>query len=390
MKFLYHHRTKSRDGQAVHIRELISALRGRGHEVTEWALSPVFGEAADDGAMGSEGGVLGRLAARAPRALYEVAEHGYGPAVAGRLAAAGRELGAEVLYERHALGNTAGIRAARRLGIPLLLEVNAPLALERGAHETLVFRGWAARSERAVLAAADRILCVTAVLADMLAAQGVARSKLVVIPNGVDLSLYPPRTEGADDEVVIGFTGFFRPWHRVEALVDALAEGVLPATARLLLVGDGPSRESIETRAAERGVADRVTVTGAVHRDAVPGHVRRMDVCVQPAATGYASPLKLFEYMGAGAAVVAPDQPNLREILTDDTDALLFPPGDTAALTAALARLAQDGALRRRLGAGARNTIVERGYTWDDNAARVAALAAERCAAWRGAAEVAS
>src|SRR5262249_2503041 len=132
MNILYHHRTKSRDGQAVHIRELLAALRARGHRVEEWALSR-----GDSGAMGSEGGSAGRRLASGPRWISELGAHAYGPMGAGRLAAAGRSLGAEVLYERHALGNTAGLRAARRLGIPLLLEVNSPLALERAEHEQL-------------------------------------------------------------------------------------------------------------------------------------------------------------------------------------------------------------------------------------------------------------
>jgi glycosyltransferase involved in cell wall biosynthesis len=370
VKILYHQRTKSRDGQAVHIRELIAALRARGHGVQEWALS-----SGEQGEMGSEGGLLGRLLARAPRALYELGEHAYGPAVAGRLTAAGRTAGAEIVYERYALGNTAGLRAARRLGIPLLLEVNSPLARERAEHETLVFRRWAARSERRLLQRADRVLAVTRVLADMLVQSGVPRPRVAVVRNGVDLERYPEAAERDGPGVVIGFTGFFRAWHRIEDLVDALADGALPADARLLLVGDGPARASIEARATARGVAARVRVTGAVAHAEVPGHVRSMDICVQPAATPWASPLKLPEYMAAGRAIVAPDQQNLRELLTHGRDALLFDPGQPAALAAAVAQLARDPARRRALGRAARETVVREKLTWDGAAERVEAVA---------------
>lgn len=379
MNVLYHHRTKSRDGQAVHIRALIGALRARGHRVEEWALSR-----GDAGAMGSEGGAAGRLLARAPRWVYEVGEHAYGPLVAGRLAAAGRASGAEVLYERHALGNTAGVRAARRLGIPLLLEVNSPLARERSEHETLVFRRWAGRSEARVLRAADRVLCVTRVLADIVVAAGVPRPRVAVVPNGVDLARYPSPRPNAHDEVVIGFTGFFRPWHRIEDLVDALASGRLPPQARLLLVGDGPARPSIEARAARLGVSARVRITGAVEHEAVPALVSSMDLCVQPAATPWASPLKLPEYMAAGRAVVAPDQENLREVLVHGRDALLFDPARPELLVEAVARLCADRALRERLGAGARATVERERLTWDGAAERVEA-AARACLAERAA-----
>jgi glycosyltransferase involved in cell wall biosynthesis len=366
MNILYHHRTKSRDGQAVHIRELIAALRRREHTVHEWALSP-----GDQGDMGSEGGVVGRLMSHMPSVAYELAEHAYGPLVSRRLVEAGRACAADVLYERHALSNTAGVRAARSLGIPLVLEVNSPLATERSAHDSLVLQGWAARSERRVFDCADRLLVVTQVLADMLVSQGIPEGKVHVICNGADISLYPrtPRTDGAD--LVVGFTGFFRPWHGIETLVDGLADGALPAHSRLLLVGTGPAQPSIERRARERGVEDRVRITGAVSREQIPALVQSMDICVQPAAVAWASPLKLFEYMAAGKAIVAPDQPNLRETLRDGHDAQLFAPGEPAAMTAAVARLANDTALRTALGDAARQTLEDRRYTWDANAERV-------------------
>ncbi len=370
MNILYHHRTKSRDGQAVHIRELLLALRARGHTVQEWALAR-----GDGGSMGSEGGSTGRMLARAPRWAYELGEHLYGPLVAGRLAAAGRAAGAELLYERHALGNTAGVRVARRLGIPLLLEVNSPLAQERAEHETLVFRRWAARSERRVLRSADRVLCVTRVLADIVVAAGVPRPKVAVVRNGVDLARYPAPAPRGGEGLVIGFTGFFRPWHRIEDLVEALAGDRLPPSARLLLVGDGPSRESIERKAAQLGVAPRVTITGSVEHEAVPALVSSMDICVQPAATPWACPLKLPEYMAAGRAVVAPDQENLRELLTHGRDALLFEPGRPAALVEAVARLGADRALRERLGREARATVEREKLTWSGVAERVEAIA---------------
>lgn len=369
MNVLYHHRTKSRDGQAVHIRELIAAMRRRGLGVEEWALSK-----GDAGEMGSEGGLLGRLAALAPRGAYELAEHAYGWMVGSRLVQAGRSSGADVLYERHALNNTAGVRAARALGIPLLLEVNSPLTHERSAHETLVFQGWSRRSERRVLAAADRLLVVTEVLGEMLIADGIERAKVVVMPNGADLSQYPADAVAEHEGLVVGFSGFFRPWHDIESLVTALADGVLPANARLLLVGDGPSREAIESLADRRGVAERVTVTGAVERSRIPELVRTMDICVQPAATAWASPLKLFEYMAAGRAIVAPDQANLREVLTHERTALLFEPGDMAQ---AVARLAHDDALREELGLAARAHVEEQPYTWAGNAVRVERIAAD-------------
>ena len=69
--------------------------------------------------------------------------------------------------------------------------------------------------------------------------------------------------------------------------------------------------------------------------------------------------------------MIAPDQPNLREILTHEDNALLFDPHDDASLGVALTRLLRDPDLRARLGTSAKATISRRGLTWDDNARRV-------------------
>jgi glycosyltransferase involved in cell wall biosynthesis len=83
----------------------------------------------------------------------------------------------------------------------------------------------------------------------------------------------------------------------------------------------------------------------------------------------YTSPLKLFEYLAAGRAIIASDLPALREVLTHDVTAWLVPPGDAAALAGALGTLARDSARRQRFGEAARALSAE--YTWDRRAERL-------------------
>jgi glycosyltransferase involved in cell wall biosynthesis len=118
-----------------------------------------------------------------------------------------------------------------------------------------------------------------------------------------------------------------------------------------------------------------VHFTGVVERDRVPSFVAAFDIAVQPAATSYASPLKLFEYLAAGCPIIAPRQPNVAEVLTDEVNALLFAPDEPQALANALERLVADPVLRERLGSAARATVKERGFTWLCNAERVVAEA---------------
>ncbi|HWT09256.1 MAG TPA: glycosyltransferase, partial [Roseomonas sp.] len=296
-----------------------------------------------------------------------------------RLARAAREFRPDALYERANLFYLAGALLAWRHGLPFLLEVNSPLAQERAAFGRLRLRRLARWAENTVWRSADRVLPVTAVLADLVAAAGVARDRITVVPNGIDLAAFP---EGLDNrpagraEVVVGFVGFVRDWHGLDAVLRAIAASRVGPRIVLQVVGEGPARPGLERLAAELGIEGQVRFTGLAERDRIPALVAGFDIALQPASVAYASPLKVFEYMAAGRAIVAPDQPNIREVLADGRTALLFPPGDAAAMWAAVQRLAEDAALRDALGAAARAEAIRRDFTWAGNARRVATMAA--------------
>jgi glycosyltransferase involved in cell wall biosynthesis len=146
----------------------------------------------------------------------------------------------------------------------------------------------------------------------------------------------------------------------------------------LTVVGEGPARPELERLAAELGVSERVRFTGLAERDAIPRLIEGFDIALQPAAVPYASPLKVVEYMAAGRAIVAPDQPNLRELLQDGVTALLFDPRSGPAgeaMWTAVLRLAADPELRARLGRAAKAEVAARDLTWEGNARRVASIA---------------
>src|SRR5262249_36665981 len=143
VRILYHHRTASKDGQPVHIEELIAALRARGHEVR------VVGPEAPSGAgMGAQTPWVHRLRATLPKGLYELLEFAYTLVAYWRLRKAAAEFAPDVIYERYNLYLLAGWLLKRRLRLPLLLEVNAPLALERGRYGGLGLPRFARWAER--------------------------------------------------------------------------------------------------------------------------------------------------------------------------------------------------------------------------------------------------
>jgi len=153
-----------------------------------------------------------------------------------------------------------------------------------------------------------------------------------------------------------------------------MVSGAAPANARVLVVGDGPARSALEVLAGDLALGDRVRFTGVVAREKVPELVAAFDIALQPAVVAYASPLKLFEYLALAKVIVAPRQPNIEEVLTDEENALLFDAGDPDALGRTLTRLCADPALRARIAAGAGATIERQGLTWYRNAERVTAL----------------
>jgi glycosyltransferase involved in cell wall biosynthesis len=371
MRILYSHRIQSRDGQSVHVDELIAAFRAEGHEVM--VVGPSF---YDNASFGGESGFIDFMRKLLPGALGEVAELAYNIPAYRRLRAACREFKPDFIYERNNLYYLAGAWLARATGLPFLLEVNSPLADERIRFGNLRLHRLAHRTENQVWRRADRVLPVTGVLRDIIAATaGVPLARIVVVPNGVVLDRFAPAAERDGAAVTLGFVGFVRPWHGLDVVIREIAARKAGARINLTVVGDGPVRGELEAQAAALGVADRLTFLGVVAHAAVPGEVAKFDIALQPQVNAYASPLKIFDYMAAARAIVAPDQPNIREILVHEQTALLFDPTDPGALWQAVARLIDDPALRARLGANARAELERQDYTWRGNARRVAAMA---------------
>ena len=371
MKILYSHRIQSRDGQGVHLEAMVNSLREAGHEVR--LVGPSGFDRAE---LGGESRLTARLRSALPGWAAELAELGYAAPATLRLARAAAEFKPDIIYERANLFHLAGRLVARSRGIPLLLEVNAPLAEERARFGGLGLPRLAASTEHFAWRGADRVLPVTEVLASKIAAAGVPRERITVVPNGIHLEEFPETPPSpARETLVLGFVGFVREWHGLDAVVRGIAAWQGRPKLSLVVVGEGPARPGLERLAAELGIAERVRFTGLADRTAVPGLVAGFDIALQPAAVPYASPLKVFEYMAAARPIVAPDQPNLREVLRHEHDALLFDPAEPGAFWRAVERLAQDPALRHRLGAAARGEVLRRDLTWAGNARRVIAIA---------------
>ena len=274
----------------------------------------------------------------------------------------------DLVYERHSLWSSAAMEFARATGTPGVLEVNAPLVEEQAIHRSLLHRELAQAAVEQACGAASLLIAVSDGVATHLRRMGGAPGRVHVVPNGVDPARFPPRPARRNEAFTIGFVGSLKSWHGLPIAVDAFARlHRRRPESRLLVVGEGPERESLTKALAEVGLSSSVRLTGAVRAAEVPRWLESMDVGVAPYAKAegfYFSPLKIFEYMAAGLPVVASRIGQIPEIVDDGCNGLLCTPGDPKDLAAALDRLAADSDLRDRLGRNARDTALHK-HTWD-------------------------
>ena len=148
------------------------------------------------------------------------------------------------------------------------------------------------------------------------------------------------------------------------------------------MIGDGPERAAAERRARELGVEDALLFAGSVPYAEIPSYLRLARIGVapfEPRRHSYLQidffwrPLKIVEYMASELPVVTIDVPALREIVRSESEGLLYPEGDTAALARALRRLLDDPEAALRMGRAARARVVER-YSWQSHCASLAEI----------------
>lgn len=361
-----------RKGCSIHVQEVVRAFQQEGAEVELFATRAEGPPPADlAGAvlhrLGSPG--RGDLAAR-ETALLSANE--------GLQALLWQRGPFDLVYERYALWSFAAMEYARQIGTPAVLEVNAPLIEEQAQHRGLIDRTGAAQATQRALAAATSVVAVSQEVATYL--RGFAAEELCihVVPNGVNPDRFPARLaaryNGETGTFTVGFLGTLKPWHGLGTLVEAFALlHQRDRSYRLRIVGDGPQREPLQAELVARGVMDAVELAGAVAAEEVPRRLASFDVAVAPypsLSDFYFSPLKVVEYMAAGRPVVASGIGQLPTLIDHGRTGLLCPPGDAAALAAAVDRLRSDAPLREQLGRSARAHVLQN-HTWQKVVQRV-------------------
>ena len=372
-------------GSLAHIRGVVRGLCRAGVDVTVFSPSEVPGLERD-----------ARSVRRIPpddrfSLSQELPPLAYNFRLLDRLTESFRTEGFDMVYHRHTLGGFAAAAAARRCGLPLVVEFNGSevwIAQQWG--EGLAHCELFEQIERRALQSADLVVAVSEPLRRQLHEAGVADHRILVNPNGVDIERFDeaaaarPRAEVRQElgvlpgEILAGFVGTFGAWHGAEVLAQAAgALGQETASRiRLLFVGDGPRRQPSEAILREAGLAARARFLGCVPQDETPALLAACDLCVSPHVPNrdgtpfFGSPTKLFEYMASGRAIVASRLDQIGELLEHDRTACLVPPGDAEALARGIERLAADPALRERLGRCARERA-RSVHSWQAHVTRI-------------------
>lgn len=355
-------------GASIHVRALASCFAELGHELT--LASPRL----EPGSGRLPANV--RLAEIPAVRPVECATHEDVQEQVARQSQAVIELArrerVQAIYERYSLTGCAGARAATALGLPLALEVNAPLREEERRFRRLAHESAAIAAEQEAFAAAGRIFAVSSTLAAWLSSLGVEPERVEVMENAPPARTFAPKPAlASDDQIVVGFAGGLKPWHGIETLAlgfeRALERG---ARMRLEIVGRGPAEVILD----QAGLPlERVTRRGHLPHDEALAALEAWDVGLAPYPVFegfYFSPLKLVEYMAAGLCPVVSDVGELAQTVEHGRAGVVVRPGDADALAAALLALDRDRVRLRALGERARAAALRR-PSWRHNAAHV-------------------
>jgi glycosyltransferase involved in cell wall biosynthesis len=296
-----------------------------------------------------------------------------------RFAAAARQVLADsdLLYERMGWFGYAGAMVARQLRRPLVLEVNgdhisefemlgvAPRALQR--HFSMRLMRWAARQATHAVATGEGWR------QRHIARWGVTPDKVTVIENGSELidllrrqqlRAFQPASP-VRQPLTAAYVGAFEPWHGLANLLHAAAKARSNGVdIRLLLIGDGKERPTLEALTDELGLRARVNFTGYLSAAQLAPLLAQAEIGVSPycGRVEY-SGLKLLDYKAAGLVSLASGADGQPAVLQHGKTGWIVPPCDIDALGEAIVWLWRNPAQRRAIGMAAR-LEAEQVHSW--------------------------
>jgi glycosyltransferase involved in cell wall biosynthesis len=366
-RVLYHHRTQGKAVEGVHIRGITDALRADGIAV-EILSSPGADPYATPAAMSPtrQATPLMRLLAALPEPVFELAEMAYNVVVLGRLLSyLHRRRDVDLIYERYSLFMFATGLVARWRRIPLILEVNDATFVTRV--RPLFFRRAARRIENWMFRRANGLVFVSGVFRERAVAAHGRLAPSIITPNAANIEQFSATAEqrqatrvryGLQHSVVCGYLGAFVPWHSIDQFVFRIADRLAEVPElKLLLIGDGATFGAVQAFVRDHALEHQVLLAGRVPHAQVPALLAAMDLAILPSAGDYTSPVKLFEFMAAGIAPIAPDFLPIREVLREGQTGWMFKSEDLEAAVCSVLKHCRDTQSIKQVGLAAREYV---------------------------------
>jgi glycosyltransferase involved in cell wall biosynthesis len=276
---------------------------------------------------------------------------------------------------------------SKLFNIPLVMEVNGDMLDEISMrHEPQVYVKLIKLCEKIYYSNASRIITVTeGIKQEIIRKYGVPEEKIEVIGNGVNTEIFRPLNKisnlktkyGLDKNNVVAFAGILVEWQGLKYLVEA-APAILKEEVKtvFLIIGDGPLKNDLIQKAKDLNIDKKFIFTGFIPHDEMPLYINASDVCVVPKIplkSGY-SPLKLYEYMACGKAVIASDVKGF-EILNQVKAGILVEPQNSQKLSEAILQVLKDKSLKNEMGNRGRNLVLMH-YSWGSIAQKTEKLLA--------------
>lgn len=268
----------------------------------------------------------------------------------------------DLLHAHGYLADICALPIARLLRIPTISTCHGYIKIDWKVHIYNHMDWW-------VLRFCSRVITVSDEIRKDLVHHGIDDRKIRVVTNAV--SVPPLTTQKSNDrdgfrsqygispeEFVYIFSGRLSEEKGLNYLIEAFAELIKSTTnARLVLIGEGPQRKSIEQQIVELGLEKRVILTG-FQKQVLPW-LFAGDCFVLPSLTE-GTPMALLEAMAAGNPIVASSVGGVPGVITDGVNGLLVPSADKESLRNSLYRVYNDPELREQCGSEARKTIESR------------------------------
>ena len=302
------------------------------------------------------------------------------------------------IYQRYSLNNYSGVKLAKRVGVPLVLEYNgSEIWINRHWGKPLKYESLSAQIELLNLNFADLVVVVSQPMKDELVSRRIDAEKILVNPNGVDSERYSPNVDGSgirnryhlDGKTVVGFIGTFGKWHGAEILAEAFGKLLQEypeylKQVKLFMIGNGITMPLVKENIEKFNMSENCILTGLIPQEKGPEYLAACDILVashKPNPDGtpfFGSPTKLFEYMAMGKGIVASELNQIGEVLKHGHTGWLVKPGDVGCLMGGLKILIDDEQRRVKLGKAAREEVVAK-YTWREHTRKIIEKLKERC-----------